>query len=244
MVDKVEKVVIVGGGFAGFNAARALRRALPRGSSTEIVLVNRTDYFLYLPLLPEVAAGVVAPRRVTVSLPATLPGVRLALGTVDDVAVEDRRVGYTDPEGVRHVLGYDRLVLAAGSVNKLLPIPGVAEIAHGFRGVAEALYLRGHLIRQIELAAISADPAVRRGRRTCVVVGAGYTGPEVAAQGPPFTDAAARRHPELRNQPNRLLLLDLAPRVRPDLSPRMPHAPDRLFDRRDVRVLTGTSVRE
>src|SRR3954447_14343309 len=144
MVDKVEKVVIVGGGFAGFNAARALRRALPRGSSTEIVLVNRTDYFLYLPLLPEVAAGVVDPRRVTVSLPAALPGVRLALGGVGDISLADRRVGYVDPEGGRRYLRYDRLVLAAGSANKLLPIPGVAVIAHGFRGVAEALYLRDH----------------------------------------------------------------------------------------------------
>jgi NADH:ubiquinone reductase (H+-translocating) len=239
-----KRVVIVGGGFAGFKAARALRKALPPGSDTEIVLVNRTDYFLYLPLLPEVAAGVVDPRRVTVSLPATLPGVRLALGTADEIAVSDRRVGYTDPEGVRHVLGYDRLVLAAGSVNKLLPIPGVAEIAHGFRGVAEALYLRDHLIRQIELAAMSDDPAERTGRCTFVVVGAGYTGTEVAAQGPPFTDAVARRHPELRDQPIRWLLLDLAPRVLPELSTRLSHAADRVLDRRQVRVLTGTSVRE
>src|SRR3954466_14217155 len=239
-----KRVVIIGGGFAGFKAARALRKALPRESDTEIVLVNRTDYFLYLPLLPEVAAGVVDPRRGTVSLPATLPGVRLALGTVDEIAVEDRRVGYTDPEGVRHVLGYDRLGVAAGSVNKLLPDPGGAEIAHGFRGVAEALSLRDHLIRQIELAAISDDPAERTGRCTFVVVGAGYTGTEVAAQGPPFTDAVARRHPELRNQSIRWLLLDLAPRVLPELSTRMSHAADRVLDRRDVRVLTGTSVRE
>ena len=238
------RVVIVGGGFAGFNAARALTRALPRGSTTEVVLVNRTDYFLYLPLLPEVATAVVDPRRVTVSLPAVLPGVRLALGSVDSISPADRRVGYTDPEGAAHVLDYDVLVLAAGSTNKLLPIPGVAEIAHGFRGVAEALYLRDHLIRQIELAAMTDDPAERDARCTFVVVGAGYTGTEVAAQGPAFTDAVARRHPELRGQPMRWLLLDLAPRVLPELSPRMSRAADRVLRKRDVRVLTGTSVRE
>src|SRR3954467_543424 len=219
--------VIVGGGFAGFKAARALRKALPRESDTEIVLLNRTDYFLYLPLLPEVAAGVVDPRRVTVSLPATLPGVRLALGTADEISVADRRVGYTDPEGVRHVLGYDRLVLAAGGVNKLLPIPGGAANAPRFRGGGQGRCLGDPLIRQIELAAISDDPAERTGRCTFVVVGAGYTGTEVAAQGPPFTDAVARRHPELRNQSIRWLLLDLAPRVLPELSTRMSHAADR-----------------
>src|SRR5919112_1418046 len=238
------RVVIVGGGFAGFNAARALTRALPRGTTTEVVLVNRTDYFLYLPLLPEVATAVVDPRRVTVSLPAALPGVRLALGSVDSISTADRRLGYTDPEGVAHVLDYDVLVLASGSVSKLLPIPGVAENAHGFRGVAEALYLRDHLIRQIELAAMTDDQAERDARCTFVVVGAGYTGTEVAAQGPPFTDAVAKRHPELRGQPLRWMLLDLAPRVLHELSPRLSHAAARVLRKRDVRVLTGTSVRE
>src|ERR1700753_2887250 len=161
---QTSRVVIVGGGFAGFHAARALMRALPHDSGVEVVLVNRTDYFLYLPLLPEVAAAVIDPRRVTVSLPAALPGVRLALGDVTSVSLEDHKVSYVDPEGGSHALEYDRLILAAGSVNKLLPIPGVAEHAHGFRGVAEALYLRDHVIRQVDLAATSDDPAERDAR--------------------------------------------------------------------------------
>src|SRR5947209_5512150 len=130
------RIVVVGAGFAGFHAARCLSRRL--GSLAEIVVVNPTDYFLYLPLLPEVAAGVLDPRRVSVSLAATLPGVRLLLGGVSGVDLGVRQIGYTDPEGGSHDLGYDRLVLAVGSVNKLLPIPGVAAYAHGFRGIAEA----------------------------------------------------------------------------------------------------------
>ncbi|WP_223190532.1 NAD(P)/FAD-dependent oxidoreductase [Nonomuraea terrae] len=186
------RVVIVGGGFAGYNAARALLRALPRRSNVEIVLVNRTDYFLYLPLLPEVTTAVIDPRRVTVSIPGTLRGVRLALGEVTTIAPDEQRLSYTDPEGKPHELGYDRLIVAAGSVNKLLPIPGVAEHAHGFRGVAEALYLRDHVIRQLELAAASDDPKERDARCTFVVVGAGYTGTEVAAQGPLLTRVITR----------------------------------------------------
>jgi NADH:ubiquinone reductase (H+-translocating) len=207
-------------------------------------LVNRTDYFLYLPLLPEVAAAVVDPRRVTVSIPGTLPGVRLALGEVTAVAPDKDRLSYTDPEGQSHELRYDRLILAAGSVNKLLPIPGVAEHAHGFRGVAEALYLRDHVIRQVELAAASDDPDERAARCTFVVVGAGYTGTEVAAQGPLFTRAIARRHRELAGQNMRWLLLDLAPKVLPELDSRLSRAADRVLRKRGVEVLTGTSVRE
>ena len=80
-------------------------------------------------------------------------------------------------------VGYDRVVLTVGSVNKLLPIPGVADYAHGFRSIAEAMYLRDHIIRQLELAAVAADPEERRARSSFVVVGAGYTGTEVTAHG-------------------------------------------------------------
>jgi NADH dehydrogenase len=238
------RIVIVGGGFAGFHTARSLLRASRGHVEADIVLVNRTDYFLYLPLLPEVAAAVIDPRRVTVALPAALPGVRLALGDVTSVSLADRQVYYADPEGGTHVLDYDRLVLAAGSVNKLLPIPGIAQHAHGFRNVAEALYLRDHVIGQVELAATAPDAAERDARCTFVVVGAGYTGTEVAAQGPLFTGAILKHHRELRDQRVRWLLLDLAPRVLPELRERMSTAADRVLRHRGVEVLTGTSVDE
>lgn len=174
------RVVVVGAGFAGFQAARALSRAAR--DKAEITVLNPTDYFLYLPLLPQVAAGILEPRRVTVSIPDSLPQVRLVLGDAAGVDLAERRVHYTDPEGGSGALEYDRLVLAVGSVNKLLPVPGVADHAHGFRGLPEALYLRDHITRQIEMAATAATSQERASRRTFVVVGAGYTGTEVAAQ--------------------------------------------------------------
>ncbi len=78
-------------------------------------------------------------------------------------------VSWAGPEGASGECGFDRLILTAGSVNKLLPIPGVADYAHGFRSIAEAMYLRDHIIRQLELAAVAADhwcrPSDRRHER-------------------------------------------------------------------------------
>jgi NADH dehydrogenase len=235
-------VVVVGGGFAGFHAARSLAKRL--GDDAEIVLVSATDYFLYLPLLPEVAAGVLEPRRVAVPLAATLPGVRVALGEVDDVDLEAHRIGWADPEGDRHSITYDRLLLTVGSVNKLLPIPGISEHAHGFRSLPEAMYLRDHITRQIELAADSDDVAERTARCTFVVVGAGYTGTEVAAQGVLFTDGLVAAHPELHGQPVRWMLLDLAKRVLPELDERLSKTADRVLRERGVEVRMGQSVAE
>ena len=234
--------VIVGAGFAGFAAARTLSR-LARGAA-EIVVVNPTDYFLYLPLLPEVAGGILDPRRVAVSLTATLPGIRLVLGEAVHTDVDRRVVCYADAEGRAGEIGYDRLVVAVGSVNKLLPIPGVAEHAHGFRGVPEALYLRDHMTRQLELAAASDDPAERAARCTFVVVGAGYTGTEVAAHGQLYTAAVARRLRGLDGRRPHWLLLDLAPRVLPELDPRLSATAHRVLDDRGVDIRTRTSVQE
>jgi NADH dehydrogenase len=234
------RIVVVGAGFAGYHAARTLSRLA--GGGAEVVIVNPTDYFLYLPLLPEVAAGLVEPRRVTVSLPETLPGVRMILGEVDGVDLDRRQVRWVDAERRRGQIGYHRLVLAVGSVNKLLPIPGVAEHAHGFRSIPEALYLRDHMTRQLELADATDDAGERVARSTFVVVGAGYTGTEVAAQGVLYTQALWERHPRLHATRPRWLLLDLASRVLPELDQRLSHTADRVLRERGVQVRMQVSV--
>jgi NADH dehydrogenase len=236
------RVVVVGAGFAGYHAVRALRRKVR--DAVEIVLINPTDYFLYLPLLPEVATGMVDPRRISVSLTATLPGVRLVLGEVDSIDLDGHKVSWTDPDGGTGELGYDRLVLAVGSVNKLLPVPGIAEHAHGFRGIPEALYLRDHITRQMELAATATDPEERRARCTFVVVGAGYTGTEVAAQGVLFTDVLAKRIDGLDDVKPRWMLLDTAPHVLPGLAKRLSTTADRVLRERGVEVRMKESVGE
>ncbi|WP_435811109.1 FAD-dependent oxidoreductase [Streptomyces tendae] len=236
------RIVIVGAGFAGYRTARTLSR-LTRHQA-DITLLNPTDYFLYLPLLPQVAAGILEPRRVSVSLSGTLPHVRLVLGEADGIDLDGHTVHYTGPEGEEGTLPFDRLVLAAGSVNKLLPIPGVAEHAHGFRGLPEALYLRDHVTRQVELAAAADDRAECAARCTFVVVGAGYTGTEVAAHGAMYTDAQVRKHPMRTGMRPRWMLLDVAPRVMPEMDERLSRTAERVLRQRGVDVRMGTSVKE
>ncbi|WP_344848881.1 NAD(P)/FAD-dependent oxidoreductase [Kribbella ginsengisoli] len=236
------RIVVVGAGFAGYHAARTLNR-LTRDTA-EVVIVNPTDYFLYVPLLPEVATGILEPRRVTVSIADTLPGVQLVLGEVDGLDLTERTVRYAEPAGERGELGYDRLVIAVGSVNKLLPIPGIAEHAHGFRGVPEAVYLRDHLAEQLELADAADDPAERDALCTFVVVGAGYTGTEVAAHGVLYTELLKKRRPRLHDQTMRWMLLDVADRVLPELDERLSKTADRVLRERSVDVRMGVTVEE
>ncbi|MDO0924904.1 FAD-dependent oxidoreductase [Streptomyces sp. TG1A-8] len=120
------RVVIVGAGFAGHRAARALAR-LVRGRA-DLTLLDPSGYFPCLPLLPRVAAGVLEPRRVTVPPPGTLRGVRLVLGEADRVDLDGGVVHYTDPEGGAGALGYDRLVLTVGGTDGR-PVPRPVRLA-------------------------------------------------------------------------------------------------------------------
>ena len=242
MSRKRDRVVIVGAGFAGFNAARELSSLV--GDTAEIVVINSTDYFLYLPLMPQVTGGLVEPAHVCVSLPRRLPKARFVLGTVSHVDARQKMVRWAGPDGSSGEMGYDRIILTAGSVNKLLPIPGIADYAHGFRSIAEAMFLRDEITRQLELAAVATDPAEREARCTFVVVGAGYTGTEVVAQGQLLTTRLAKHMPGLVGQPIRWMLLDTAPRLLPELDPRLSNTADRVLRRRGVEVRTGQSVTE
>lgn len=235
------RVVVIGGGFAGFHAAKRLTR-LCSASELEVVLINPTDYFLYAPLLPEVAAGILEPRHVSISLPAALPGARIVLGNVHGIDLEAKQIDYVDAEDGTHRIGFDMAVLSVGSVNKLLPIPGVTEHAHGFRTIPEALYLRDHVVRQLALAAATDDQSERDSRCTFVVIGAGYTGTEVAAHGPTLSAAVASRHKQLQGQRIRWLLLDVAARVLPGLDRRLSATADTVLRERDVDVRTRTSI--
>lgn len=237
------RIVIAGAGYAGYHCARRLERLLPR-EAAEIVIVSPTDYMPYTSLLPQVGAGTVDPRHIAVSLSATLRRTRHVPGYAVGVDFGNRSIAVAGPDGQRRELGWNRLVLTPGSVSRTLPLPGILERAKGFNNIAEALYLRDHVLGQMELADASDDPAQRQARCTFVVVGAGYTGTEVAAHGQLLTRDLARGRDGLRDQQIRWLLVDRAGRVLPELSPRLAQTARRTLTRRGVEIRTRTTIVE
>src|SRR5215212_2439748 len=183
------RVVVVGSGFAGFTCIRELEKRLGP-EDAELILVSPTDYLLYSPLLPEVAAGAMDPRHVVVPLHGALKRARVVLGYATGVDLDMRTCTVNPPNAPERVLEWDRLVLAPGGVTRSFPIPGLAEKARGLKSLGEAMYLRDHVLQQLELADASDDPDERRARCTFVVVGAGYVGTEFTAQTQHFTRKA------------------------------------------------------
>jgi NADH:ubiquinone reductase (H+-translocating) len=237
-------VVVVGGGFTGFECARHLARKLRKNNaSADISVISPVDYMLYTPLLPDVAGGVVDARFVAIPLANALRGVQQIRGRVDSVDFDGRTVTFTDPEERVRSLSWDRLVLTPGSVTRLFDVPGLTQHARGLKSTAEALYLRDHVLEQLELAGVDDDAGRAVARRTIVVVGASYSGTELVLQLRALADSAAK-HMNFDPDNVRFVLLDLAEQVMPEVGAKLGAAAMRVLKSRGVDVRLGVTLKE
>jgi NADH dehydrogenase len=224
--------LILGGGFAGSYVARLL-------GSAGATIVSPENFMLYTPLLPEAAAGTLEPRHVVVPLRVMCPKADLILGRATALD-EEARVVHVVTEDAELDVAYERLVVALGSVPRALPIPGLSEHALGFRHLADAIYLRNHVLRELEAAA--AHPGQAERHLTFVFIGAGYAGVEALAELSDLVRDALRYYPTLRAQPQRWVLVDAAPKILPEIPRRLGEYAARKLAARGVDIRVATTL--
>lgn len=239
----VPRILIVGGGFAGMETARKLERIL-KPDEAALKLVTPYDHQLYLPLLPHVASGILTPQSVAVSLRRLLRRTVIVPGGAVGVDPAAKAVVVRKINGETTVQHYDYLVLTPGSVTRQFNIPGVDEHAVGMKTLAEAAWVRDHVISQLDLSAASSDRAEQETRLQFVVVGGGYAGTETAAYLHQLTSAAVKRYPGLDPDLVKWHLVDIAPRLMPELGERLGAKALDILKRRGVNVSLGVSVAE
>jgi NADH dehydrogenase len=226
--------LIVGGGFAGAYVARLLRK---RGAT----IVSPENFMLFTPLLPEAASGTIEPRHTVVPLRLMCPHAELLLGHATELDTKRRLVRVETEQGV-FPIGYTQLVVAVGAVSRVLPIPGLADHGLGFKDLADAIHLRNHVLRRLEVAAAAANETHRRRELTFVFVGAGYAGVEALAELADLVRDALRHYPTLRNEPTRWVLVDAAPKILPEIPPRLGEYAAAQLARRGVEIKVGTKL--
>ena len=233
------RVLVIGGGHVGLYAAMHLRR-LTRKSRVRIALVNPESYMTYQPFLAEAASGSIEPRHVVIPLRPTLKGVTLVNGSAESIDHERRTATIRLRTGETRHVPYDHVVVAPGSISRVLDVPGLAERGIGFKSVGEAIALRNLVIARLEEAEETADPSLRRRLATFLFVGAGYAGVEALAELEDMARYALRWYPNVRRDGMRWVLVDAAPHILPELGPDLAkYALDRLRQRAiDVYVNT------
>jgi NADH:ubiquinone reductase (H+-translocating) len=234
-------VVIAGGGFGGFYAARTLEKVLPP-QAARITLVNDVNFMLYTPLLPGAAAGTLEPRHVVVPLREELKRTHLRLGTVTGSRPEDKTLQVRTLKDTIEDLKYDHLVVALGSVSRTLPIPGLAEHGIGFKSLPEAIELRNHVLRTLEVAETLEDPEERKKWLTYVFVGAGYAGLEGLAELQDFAADVIDLYPRCRTQGMRWILVEARDRIMPEIPAPLADFATRELRGRGIAIRTSTTL--
>jgi NADH:ubiquinone reductase (H+-translocating) len=224
-------------------AARELERILPR-QSTRLVLVNDANFMLYTPFLPEAAAGTLEPRHVVTPLREILKRTYLRLGSISAHDPVAKTVELRTREGDVEQLPYDQLLLALGSVSRVLPVPGLSEHAVGFKSLADAIYLRNHVIETLEAANATEDAARRDELLTYVFVGGGYAGLEALAELQDFAADAIESYPRARLHGMRWVLVEASDRVLPEIDAELADYALRELRGRGIDVRLGTTLEE
>jgi NADH:ubiquinone reductase (H+-translocating) len=236
-------IVIAGGGFGGYYAARTLEKTLPPHSA-RVTLVSDVNFLLFTPLLPGAAAGTLEPRHVVVPLREQLTTTDLWLGRVSAAAPERDALVVDSLDGRRHELHYDQLIVALGSTSRTLPIPGLVEHAKGFKTLSEAIALRNRVVSLLEIAETVPDAETRAEFLTFVFVGAGYAGLEGLAELQDFMSDVIDLYPRCRVQGMRWLLIEAKERVMPEVAPKLAHFAERELQGRGIEIRTNTTVEE
>jgi NADH dehydrogenase len=239
------RIVILGGGFGGAYAAQELSRRLDR-DEFEVTVIDRNNYLLFYPLLVEAGVGAVEPRHVVVPIRKFMPKADFRMAEVlaidtDGKQVTFRVIGCNETDKIH----YDHLVFGLGSVTRIPDnVPGLKE--HGFelKSLSDAVELRDRAIRLLELANTIEDPDLRREILRVVVIGANFTGVELAGEYQAFLVAASKDYPNVSSSEIEVMLLEYADRILPAVHPELAEWARKTLADRGLDIRTKTSVTE
>lgn len=239
-----KRIVILGGGFGGVYAAIHLEKLLAREHTVEICLVSRDNFFLFTPMLHEIAASDLEITNIVNPLRKLLHKVEVLVGDVNEIDLPNKRVlishGYRNES---RQLDYDQLVIALGSITNFYNLPGFPELALAMKSLPDAIRLRAQILRHLEEANSECNPTDRKSLLTFVVAGGGFAGVETVAALNDFGREALPFYPNLCEDMLRLMLVHSGPVILPELGENLGRYTQEVLARRGVEVQLNTRVK-
>ena len=239
--DQKTRIVILGGGFGGAYCARQLEKRL-RATEADITLINRTNFFVFTPLLVEAGTGALEPRHAVVPLHRFLKRTRLLTTELKKIDLEQQQVHAETFVGEQQQIGYDQLVIALGSVTRLPDVPGLREFGYGLKSLADAVALRDRAVGMLEAANETANPELKKRLLTFVIVGGNYTGVEVAGEFNEFLHDSTRLYRNISREEIRIVLVEHEPRILHMLDEELSQFASDHLQKRGVELRLGNTV--
>ncbi len=238
------RIVILGGGFGGVYAAMYLEKLLARQSAVEICLVSHDNFFLFTPMLHEIAASDLEITNIVNPLRKLLRKVEVLVGDVNQIDLPNKRVlisrGYRNDS---KQIDYDHLVIALGSITNFYDIPGLAGLAVAMKSLRDAIQLRAQIIRHLEEANSECNLADRQSLLTFVVAGGGFAGVETVAALNDFVREALPFYPNLSEDMLRVMLVHSGPAILPELGESLGRYAEKVLARRGVEIRLKNRVK-
>jgi len=243
IAERAKRILILGGGFGGLYTALELEKALARNSSFEVVLVNRENFFLFTPMLHEIAASDLDFTHIVNPLRKLLQRVKFFHGEVQAIDLPSRSVRVVHGPGRHaHEIDYDYLVIALGSTTNFYGMPGLRDNAVTMKSLGDAIHLRNQLIDLLEQADFECAIGARQELLSVVVAGGGFAGVETVAAVNDFLRGALRSYPHLTEDLIRIVLVHPGQVILPELGPELGmYAQDKLA-KRGVEIRVNTKV--
>src|SRR6266699_1273602 len=212
------RVLLLGGGFGGVATAQRLRQHFRRDPSVEITLVNRDNFFVFVPLLASAASGSIETLHILNPIRRMIPGITFRAEEVMEIDLQRRLVTTASPITGREVrLPYDHLILGLGNIINLASLPGVAQHGKTMKSLGDALHLRNHVISMLEAADVEIDPHMRQELLTFVVAGAGFSGVESVGELNDLVREVSKNYPSLTRESIKVILLHSRERILPEM---------------------------
>ncbi|MDQ4055340.1 MAG: NAD(P)/FAD-dependent oxidoreductase [Actinomycetota bacterium] len=237
----MKRIVIVGGGYAGFYAAWGLEKRLRRGEAS-VTVVDPAPYMTYQPFLPEVAAGSIEARHAVIPLRRHLKRTRIVSGSATQIDHAARAVHVRLADGTTTVIEYDEVVVTAGAVTRVFPVPGVADAAIGMKHIEEAVAIRDAVLTAFDQASSLPQGPERRRRLTVTFIGGGFAGVEGFGELLSLAKALIRHHAGISVAELDFHLVDAADRILPEVTPAASDWVRRHLERRGATVHLNTTV--
>lgn len=237
------RIVILGGGFGGVFTAKHLQRRA--GSDVQVELISRNNFFVFQPLLSEVAGGTITPADAVSPLRRFLSGVGVRVAEIHKVDVAAKTVHVTTGSGDEiTAVPYDQLVIAVGQVVDLSRTPGLADRALVMKDVLDAFQIRNQVLQCLEEANSSSEPSRRSRLLTFVVVGGGFTGVEIVGEIQELIRTSLRYYRNIRPSDVRVTLIQHGARILPELPETLAAYAAANLQSRGVEILVKTGVKE